>query len=224
MRKKGGHCAEGGSGAQGGAGLETRIARAPACVRPGGSAVTLGGVKIYTRTGDDGTTGVLGPGRLPKSAPRIDAYGQVDELNATLGAARAHDREGELDAELASIQAMLFQLGAELATTSEEALAKLRRISEDDVAGLEATIDRLDASLPPLASFVLPAGTTLATQLHVARTVCRRAERAVVGLAEKEKIEPRLIRYLNRLADLLFVMARWSNHRSGIAEKEWKGK
>lgn len=181
-------------------------------------------MKIYTRTGDDGTTGVLGPKRLPKHAPRIEAYGQVDELNATLGIARSLDTQGWLESELASIQWLLFHVGAELATTDAKQLAKLERISDDDVTTIETLIDRLDEALPPLAAFVLPQGTPLAAQLHVARTVCRRAERAVVALADKEKIEPRMIRYLNRLADLLFVMARWCNHRAGVAETEWKGK
>jgi len=181
-------------------------------------------MKIYTRTGDDGTTGVLGPKRYPKHAPRIEAFGQVDELNATLGAVRALDAQGWLESELASIQWLLFHMGAELATTDPKQLAKLERISDDDVTTLEQLIDRLDEALPPLTAFVLPQGTPLAAQLHVARTVCRRAERSVVALADKEKIEPRLVRYLNRLADLLFTMARWCNHRAGVAETEWKGK
>jgi cob(I)alamin adenosyltransferase len=181
-------------------------------------------VKIYTRTGDDGTTGVLGPKRLPKHAPRIEAYGQVDELNATLGVARSLDGQGWLESELAAIQWLLFHLGAELATTDPKGLKKLERVSDDDVTTLEALIDRLDEGLPPLTAFILPQGTPLAAQLHVCRTVCRRAERAVTALAEKETIEPRLVRYLNRLADLLFVMARWCNHRAGVAETEWKGK
>jgi cob(I)alamin adenosyltransferase len=181
-------------------------------------------MKIYTRTGDDGTTGVLGPDRLPKHAPRIEAFGQVDELNATLGVARGLDSQGWLESELASIQWLLFHMGAELATTDSRQLAKLERISDDDVTTLEHLIDRLDEALPPLTAFILPQGSALAAQLHVARTVCRRAERAVVALAEKEKLEPRLVRYLNRLADLLFVMARWCNHRAGVAETEWKGK
>jgi cob(I)alamin adenosyltransferase len=180
-------------------------------------------MKIYTRTGDDGTTGVLGPERLAKSAPRIDAFGHVDELNATLGVARSLDSEDWLEGDLASIQWRLFHLGAELATTDAKMLAKLTRVSDDDVKALEAAIDRLDEALPPLTAFVLPAGTPLAAQLHVARTVCRRAERAVVALVGKEPVEPRLVRYLNRLADLLFTMARWCNHRAGVAETEWKG-
>ena len=179
-------------------------------------------VKIYTRTGDDGTTGVLGPTRLPKHAPRIDAYGQVDELNATLGVARSLDTKGLVEPDLASIQWLLFHLGAELATTDPKGLDRLVRVTDDDVAAVEALIDRLDGGMPPLTAFILPQGTPLAAQLHVCRTVCRRAERAVVALAEKEAIEPRLVRYLNRLADLLFVMARWCNHRAGVAETEWQ--
>ncbi|MEO5616540.1 MAG: cob(I)yrinic acid a,c-diamide adenosyltransferase, partial [Candidatus Eisenbacteria bacterium] len=168
--------------------------------------------------------GVLGPERLPKHAPRIEAFGQVDELNATLGVVRALDSEGWLETEMAFIQWMLFHMGAELATTAPDMLAKLVRISDDDVTTLESLIDRLDEALPPLTSFILPQGSALAAQLHVARTVCRRAERAVVALAAEDKIEPRLVRYLNRLADLLFVMARWCNQRAGVAETEWKGR
>jgi len=177
-------------------------------------------MKIYTRTGDDGTTGVLGPGRHSKADPRIEAYGTVDELNATLGGARALDGEGWLAADMERIQRQLFQLGAELATTEAKLLAKLDRLGDADVAGVEATIDRYEADLPPLTSFVLPAGTALASQLHVARTVCRRAERRVVALGAGA--EPVLIRYLNRLADLLFVLARWCNRRAGGTDVEWR--
>jgi cob(I)alamin adenosyltransferase len=180
-------------------------------------------VKIYTRAGDDGSTGLLGPGRVPKSAPRVEAYGAVDELNASLGAARALDPQGWLDAELGTIQAQLFQLGAELATVEAGPLAKLERIGDADVLALERWIDRLDGDLAPLARFILPGGTPLAAEMHRARTVCRRAERRVVALARIEAVEPRLVRYLNRLGDLLFVMARWCNHRAGVAETEWGG-
>lgn len=181
-------------------------------------------VKIYTRTGDDGSTGLLGPGRVPKSAPRVEAYGAVDELNAVLGAARAMDGERWLDAELATIQAKLFHLGAELATSAPAMLASLKRLEDPDVTTLEGWIDRLEQDLAPLTSFVLPGGTVLASQLHLARTVCRRAERRVVSLATGEAVEPRLVRYLNRLADLLFVMARWCNHRAGVTETLWSGR
>jgi cob(I)alamin adenosyltransferase len=181
-------------------------------------------VKIYTRTGDDGTTGLLGAGRVPKASPRVEAYGAVDELNAVLGMARALDAGKLLDAEMGAIQTRLFSLGAELAAEGEKALAGLERIADEDVAELERWIDRLDGELPPLANFVLPGGAPLAAQLHVARTVCRRAERRVVALHQQVAVEPRLVRYLNRLADLLFVMARWANHRAGVAETQWRGR
>jgi cob(I)alamin adenosyltransferase len=192
-------------------------------IAPASIHARLRRVKIYTRTGDDGTTGLLGPGRVPKHSPRVESYGTVDELNAVLGMARALDEAGWLADELAAIQARLFQVGAELATTAPDALARQERIAEVDVATLEGWIDRLEADLPPLRNFVLPAGAPLAAQLHLARTVCRRAERRLVALAEVETVEPRLVRYLNRLADLLFVMARWCNHRAGVAETEWRG-
>ena len=180
-------------------------------------------MKIYTRTGDDGTTGLLGPGRVPKDAPRVEAYGSVDELNAALGVARALDAGGGLAGELEAIQARLFSLGAELAAVEPAALTKLERVGDVHVAELERLIDRLEADLPPLQRFVLPGGAPLAAQLHLARTVCRRAERRLVGLKRGEPVEPVLVRYLNRLADLLFVMARWSNRRAGVAEAEWRG-
>ena len=180
-------------------------------------------MKIYTRTGDDGTTGLLGPGRVPKHSRRVESYGSVDELNAALGAARALDEAGWTAPDLEQTQARLFQLGAELATTEPAALARLERILDDDVTSLERWIDRLEVDLPPLKNFVLPGGTPLAAQLHLARTVCRRAERRLVSLAEEEAVDPRLVRYLNRLADLLFVLARWCNQRAGVAESEWRG-
>ena len=178
-------------------------------------------MKIYTRTGDDGSTGLLGPGRVAKNAPRVEAYGSVDELNANLGAVRALDAQHWLDAELGGIQARLFNLGGELASLSPELIETLPRITDDDVAALEQTIDRLESDLPPLTSFILPGGSPLAAELHRARTVCRRAERRVMALHQQEPIEPRLLIYLNRLADLLFVMARWCNRRAGVAETTW---
>jgi cob(I)alamin adenosyltransferase len=180
-------------------------------------------MKIYTRTGDDGSTGLLGPGRLPKHAPRVEAYGAVDELNAALGVARALDPRGGETAEVAAIQARLFALGAELATVEPAALAKLERIGDRDVAQLESWIDASEAELPALRRFILPGGAPLAAQLHLARTVCRRAERRVVALREREPVEAVLVRYLNRLADLLFVLARRSNARAAVAETEWGG-
>lgn len=180
-------------------------------------------MKIYTRTGDDGTTGLLGASRVPKHDARVEAYGSVDELNAALGVARALDTGRLVDAELARAQVALFQVGAELATTDARLLATLARVGDDDVAALEGVIDRLEADLPPLTRFVLPGGAPLAAQLHFARTVCRRAERRVTALASREAVQPRLVRWLNRLADLLFVMARWVNLREGAGETTWAG-
>ncbi|MBI1797232.1 MAG: cob(I)yrinic acid a,c-diamide adenosyltransferase [Candidatus Eisenbacteria bacterium] len=181
-------------------------------------------MKIYTRTGDDGSTGLLGSGRVRKDDARVEAYGSVDELNAALGAARAADDQGWVGDEIVAIQARLFALGAELAATTPAALAALECIADDDVTEIENLIDRLEADLAPLTSFILPGGTTLGGALHLARTVCRRAERRVVALQAGATVEPRLVRYLNRLADLLFVMARWCNARTGVPEREWKGR
>src|SRR5262245_5645420 len=153
-------------------------------------------VKIYTRTGDDGSTGLLGPGRVSKSSPRVEAYGSVDELNACLGAARALDRESWVTDVLGPIQSQLFNLGAELATQAPKMLANLERLGDAEVEALEHRIDRLEADLEALSNFILPGGTPLGAQLHWSRTVCRRAERRLVALAEAESIEPRLIRYL----------------------------
>jgi len=178
-------------------------------------------VKIYTRTGDDGTTGLLGPGRVLKSDHRVEAYGTVDELNAVLGMVRTADTERWLDGDLAEIQDRLFALGATLATTSAELRAQLDHVTDADVTALERIIDRLDADLPPLAQFIVPGGTPLAVHLHHARTVCRRAERRVVVLGD-DVAGGAVMRYLNRLADLLFVMARWSNHRAGHPETTWR--
>jgi cob(I)alamin adenosyltransferase len=180
-------------------------------------------VKIYTRTGDDGTTGLLGPGRVLKSSARVEAYGSVDELNASLGAASALDRDRSLTDLLARLQSQLFALGAELAATTPKAFASLERISDQNVEAMEAAIDRYETDLPQLTRFILPGGTPLGAHLHWSRTVCRRAERRLVSLHHAEPIEPRLIRYLNRLGDLLFVLARWTNHRAGIPDVEWRG-
>jgi cob(I)alamin adenosyltransferase len=179
-------------------------------------------VRIYTRTGDDGSTGLLGPGRVRKSAPRVEAYGSVDELNADLGTVRAHDSAGWLAPQLDAIQRALFTLGAELAATAPDALARIERLADADVEQLERWIDRFEGDLPSLTTFILPGGTPLAAQIHVARTACRRAERRVVALAELEPTELRLVRYLNRLADLLFVMARWCNRRANTEDVPWQ--
>lgn len=176
-------------------------------------------MKIYTRTGDDGTTGLLGTGRVRKHDTRVEAYGSVDELNAALGVAGAHDDEGWFRDLLAEVQSALFQVGAELATTDSSMLEKLSRVADDSIAGLERHIDLLEQDLAPLTRFILPSGTKLAAQFHLARTVCRRAERRMVAL--EPPIDPVLLRYVNRLSDLLFVLARVANHRGGIPETEW---
>lgn len=179
-------------------------------------------MKIYTRAGDDGSTGLLGAGRVSKASTRVEAYGTVDELNASLGVAIAIDREGLVSAELSRVQHLLFRLGAMLASTPEAA-AKLTRVVAADAASLEAWIDRLELDLAPLRRFILPGGSPLAAQLHLARTVCRRAERRVVSLASVEPVDAEAIRFLNRLSDLLFVLARWCNARAGTPETEWGG-
>ncbi len=179
-------------------------------------------MKIYTRTGDDGSTGLLGAGRVPKHALRVEAYGALDELNATLGAVIALDGERRVAADLTRVQASLFQVGAELAAVNPAALAGLQRVADEDVAALERWIDRLEAELPPLTRFILPGGGPVGAELHRARTVCRRAERRVTALAAVEAVDGRLVRYLNRLADLLFVLARWCNAKAGIPETEWR--
>ena len=179
-------------------------------------------MKIYTRTGDDGTTGLLGRDRVPKHDLRVEAYGSVDELNAVLGVAHAQDTAKSFGELLPSLQSSLFDVGAELATIDEKMLEKLARIGDADVTRLEREIDRLEADLAPLTRFVLPGGTPLAASLHHARTVCRRAERRVTALSAREPVSGALVRWLNRLADLLFVMARWANARAGVPDQLWE--
>ena len=179
---------------------------------------------------DGGETSLFGGRRVSKHDSRVEAYGAVDELNALLGVVRASLDDADLDRQLALIQSSLFDLGGELATPDiEERLGKgqkLPRVVDEQVAELEAWIDALDAELEPLQSFILPGGAPAAAQLHHGRTVCRRAERRVVELAqvEVELVAPVLVRYLNRLSDLLFVMARAVNRRAGHDELRWIGR
>ena len=182
-------------------------------------------MKIYTKTGDDGTTGVLGSKRLRKDDARIEAYGTVDELNAALGVARAHGLEASEDALAAKIQDDLFALGAALADPNPEGPFH-NKIGDEHVAALEGAIDERVRELAPMRNFILPGGTQGAAQLHLARTVCRRAERLVVHLANlpDEHVPTPLLVYLNRLSDLLFVMARTVNHHSGVADVPWNSK
>ena len=184
-------------------------------------------MKIYTKTGDDGTTGLFGGGRVSKDAPRIEAYGDVDELNTHIGLARTiAEVPPDVDELLGRIQRELFVLGADLATPVEKERKNLEipRVTSESVACLEEDIDRFEAELPPLRSFILPGGGPAGAALHVARTVCRRSERRVVSLREREpEVSEDTLRYLNRLSDLLFVLARVVNHRSGLPEEEWHG-
>lgn len=181
--------------------------------------------RIYTRRGDAGETGLAGGQRVPKDAPRIECYGQVDELNSFLGLARATAEELEL-ASLAAIllrvQHELFNLGSILATLPEDVHPRQARVTEAEVACLEAEMDAMNAGLPPLRSFVLPGGSRLNAELHVCRTVCRRAERAAVALARNTPIPPEALRYLNRLSDALFVWSRWASRATGVAETLWE--
>ena len=178
--------------------------------------------RVYTRTGDDGTTGLGGGQRVSKDSPRIAAYGTVDELNALIGAAMAAGLEEELVSELSRIQNELFHLGSDLCFLEEdkESIA-LPGIEEDHVVRLEELMDRLSEVVPPLENFVLPGGSPGAASLHVARTCCRRAERALVRLAAQERVGPCTLRYLNRLSDALFVMARFENARKAVPEPIW---
>ena len=183
-------------------------------------------MKIYTKTGDAGETGLFGGGRTPKDSPRVAAYGEVDELNAALGVARALGPEQFADSLLESIQRDLFTIGAELATPDPDKLHKVfahgrAAIGDSGVAALEQAIDEQESRLEPLKHFILPGGTPQAAALHLSRTVCRRAERAVVAVARRERISPAILRYLNRLSDLLFVLARAANAHAGRPDVKW---
>ncbi len=177
-------------------------------------------MRIYTRTGDDGTTGLFGGGRVSKASLRVDAYGTVDELNAVLGFTRAAELPSTVDTVLATAQDACFRLGAFVATVGGKDPG-IEGIAEDDVLQLEAAIDEAEAGLPALKSFILPGGSEAASRLHLARTVCRRAERALVALAREDEVDLVLIRWLNRLSDLLFVLARRANHDAGIEDVPW---
>jgi cob(I)alamin adenosyltransferase len=180
-------------------------------------------MKIYTKTGDSGDTSLFGGQRVPKDALRIEAYGTVDELNSMLGIVRADNQDAEIDRILSEIQNQLFALGADLATPRSVEKKVVKRIDPKDVQQLEKVIDSVDPVLKPLRRFVLPGGSPLAARLHFARTVCRRAERAVVRLSRNEDIGETVTVYLNRLSDLLFVLARYANQKARVPEVKWKG-
>ena len=177
-------------------------------------------MKIYTRTGDRGQTSLFGGARVAKDDARIEAYGTVDELSSFVGVARAASLPAEVDGTLEQVQRDLFDVGAHLASpgTSRFSGVDPRRIEE-----LESAIDAMERELPPLTNFILPGGSAAAAQLHVARTVCRRAERCVVGLHDASPATESTIAYLNRLSDYLFVAARFANLRAGAADVPWKG-
>lgn len=187
----------------------------------------LSSVKLYTRTGDGGSTGLYGADRVSKGHPRVEAYGTVDELNSVLGLARAHNNaasspDQELDQDLEYLQNALFDLGADLATRNGGSYEKnLSRMDEQDAKFLEEMIDRYQADSPPFTGFVHPGGTTTAAALQMARAVARRAERDVIRLMEMEEVNKHTQVYLNRVSDLLFIMARAVNARSGLVEEAW---
>jgi cob(I)alamin adenosyltransferase len=181
--------------------------------------------RIYTKRGDAGETSLVGGQRIPKDAPRIEVYGTVDELNAVVGLATVScgddARLAPLAAILRRVQHELFNLGSILATLPEDVHPHQPRVTPAEVEQLECEIDAMNANLPPLRSFVLPGGTRLNAELHVARTVCRRAERLLVALTREQSVPPDTIQYLNRLSDALFVWSRWVNHALGVPEVLW---
>jgi cob(I)alamin adenosyltransferase len=180
-------------------------------------------MKIYTRTGDRGQTGLFGGARVEKDDPRVEAYGTVDETNAVIGTARAAGVAPEMDALLAELQSDLFVVGAELACVpGREDKLEMKLIDESDVERLERAIDDAERDLPPLKSFVLPGGTPAAAALHLARTVCRRAERRVLTSGNDSDLRAEMVIYLNRLSDLLFVLARRANHDSSVVDVPWQ--
>ncbi len=186
-------------------------------------------MRIYTKTGDDGTTGLFGAGRVPKHHPRVCAYGEVDELNSWLGLIRSLANQSpalsQLDGVLSRIQNRCFTIGSCIATPRQStAYAHVPKLTDTDIKFLEAAIDRLTDNLSPLRQFILPGGSPAAARLHVARAVCRRAERAVVAAIQESSItlDPLIVQYLNRLSDLLFTMARWANAHEGIPEVRWE--
>jgi cob(I)alamin adenosyltransferase len=185
-------------------------------------------MKIYTRTGDSGSCSLASGLRVMKSSPRIDSYGTVDELNSWVGLCRAWAKDALPGAEyksfdnwMAAIQHDLFNIGADLATPVDDRFDDMRIVSETEVVVLERLIDFCQSSLPQLSCFVLPAGTQLGSGLHVARTVCRRAERVTVALAALEVVNSSIVSYLNRLSDFLFVLARWTQHKCGVGDVPW---
>lgn len=180
-------------------------------------------LKIYTKTGDDGTTGLVGGSRVKKYELRLEAYGTVDELNAVIGLVRAMDVDDDINTLLVFVQNKLFNIGSRLASDEKgDAFTANLRISGDDIKVLEQAIDRFEQELPELKQFILPGGDVLVAQCHVARTVCRRAERRIVEFAGQVPVDPDLIKFINRLSDFMFVLARVLGKRRGLSETPWK--
>lgn len=179
-------------------------------------------MKIYTKTGDKGETSLFGGQRVFKDALRVEAYGTVDELNSVLGVVRSENSDGRIQEILMQVQNQLFTLGADLATPGSSEGKSIDRIGSREIDALERAIDAIDPLLKPLKSFILPGGSPTASRLHCARTVCRRAERAVVRLSRSEDVSEGVVIYLNRLSDLLFTLARYANHVAGVQETQWK--
>lgn len=177
-------------------------------------------MKLYTKRGDDGRTELIGGQRVPKYHARVGAYGALDELNAAIGVALAYCEYDAVRPPLITAQGILFELGAQLATPPSDKPSK-NRITTDHTAELERQIDLASDAVPPLRSFILPGGSELAAHLHLARTVCRRAERDAVALADQDTVDPLVVIYLNRLADLLFALARQANALEGIEDVPW---
>jgi cob(I)alamin adenosyltransferase len=178
---------------------------------------------LYTRGGDKGETSLYGAGRVPKDAPRVDAYGTIDELNCCIGVALSCCSHNEVSKPLKRIQAELFTAGADLATElTAEGGGRVPRIQRKDTDQLEKMVDELQGKLPRLASFILPGGSQLSSSLHLARAVCRRAERRVVALGRLERINPEMVPFLNRLSTYLFNLARYANVLEGVEDEVWK--
>lgn len=178
-------------------------------------------MKIYTKTGDTGETSLFSGGRVPKHHLRVEAYGTVDELNAILGVVRAAKPSPQTDIWVEQLQSQLFHLGADLATPLDAKSDWVVRVTAEQVAWLEDTIDRMTDELDPLNNFILPGGSMASAQLHVARTVCRRAERLVSALQMDESISEHVLEYINRLSDWLFTIARYENKQAGESEAKW---
>jgi len=180
--------------------------------------------KIYTKTGDKGTTSLIGGKKIPKSHLRIDAYGNVDELNSYIGLCRDMLTDEQNRTIILAIQDRLFTIGSSLASDPDkETKMKLPRLGEADILLLENEIDRMTDAIPPMRNFILPGGHVILSHIHIARCICRRAERSVVKLQiKKEEVEPVVLKYLNRLSDYLFILARFTGHQMGVEEIPWK--